>query len=187
MKLTLALCLLFALATPSFAEPIEFTVQCSGSPLRETTRSKTAPAKIELTGDDSIKPIIMTTGDGQKCVIQLNGDFTYPTALEFTKGSHAAVKPKDREIRNTGLEIELTPTREGEQIAFVGRCLVTRLASSSTPEKVVAGGATLTATTFIERECKFAGRASLGAAAKINLGEEGIDACELIVTFADAK
>ncbi len=188
MNTKLAICLLSAFATTSFADPIQLTVQCSGSPLRETTRSTIAPATIKLTADDAIEPIKMTTPDGQKCVIQLIGDFSYPTVLAFPKVLDAPIEQKNREIRNTGLEVEITPTREGNQIVFHGRCLITRLASTSRTENIAPENRpSVASATFIARECTFAGRAPVGTAAKINLGEQGIDACELTLTFANAK
>ena len=57
------------------------------------------------------------------------------------------------------------------------------MAKSATPKDQPC----VTSTAFITRECDFAGRTPVGTPAKVNLGEQGVDTGELILTFENVK
>jgi len=198
MKPQLIFYVLLATATSSFADPIYITVQCSGSPVREAARTTTAPGLnaqpftirtgIKTLANETTEPIRATVAPGNRVVLEMIREFRYPTVLAFTKTADAPIQPKEFVTKNTGMTVELTAAREGDQIIFHGTCTIRRPASltvamSTTPQNEPC----VSSAAFITRECDFSGRAPAGTPAKINLGEQGIDTGELTLTFANTK
>jgi len=188
MKTKLVLSFFLATAVSSFADPIYITVQCSGSPVREAARTTIATAAIKPLANDTTEPIHTAVHPGKLVVLEMIREFRYPTVLAFTKTADAPIQPKEFVTKNTGMTVELTAAREGDQIIFHGTCTIRRPASltmamSTTPQNEPC----VSSAAFITRECDFAGRSPVGTPAKVNLGEQGIDTGELTLTFANAK
>ena len=86
------------------------------------------------------------------------------------------------------MTVEITAIREGEQIIFHGVGAMTRLAATTMPENnTPQNKPSVASTTFVTRECTFAGRAPAGTPVKLSIGEKGIDAGDLTLTFANVK
>lgn len=178
---------LFTFASFAHAEPIQITAQWKGAAVRESAQSKLQLTPLKVTGEGVTEPVTVTTRPAQKVIIEVIKDFVYPTMLAFPKTPGAPVQQTERDTRNTGMTVEITATRDGEQIVFHGKGIMTRLAATAMAESNPPNQPSVASTTFVSRECTFAGRAPVGTPVKLNTGEKGIDAGELTLTFATAK
>ncbi len=186
MKLQLSLSLLCVFISSAIADPIQITAQCSGSPVREAARNTSCPTAIKLLAKDTTEPL-RAICSGNFVTLEMIREFRYPTVLTFNADG-APITPKKFVTKNLGLTITLTATREGDQAIFHGTCTIRRAASTTmavntTPKKQPS----VASAAFITRECDFAGRTPMGTPAKVNIGEQGVDAGELTLTFTRPK
>ena len=188
MKLSLGFSLICGFASSVIADSIQVTAQCKGTPVQEAARTTICASSIKPLADGSTDPVRATVRSGQLVTLEMIREFRYPTVLIFPKATGAVIEPEEFVTKNTGLTVAITATHEGDQIMFHGTCTIRRPASTTMAKSTTPKDQPSVASfAFITRECDFTGRTPIGTPAKIDLGEQGIDVGELILTFASAK
>jgi hypothetical protein len=129
-------------------------------------------------GKQAITPSKVICEDGKMGTVRFVRDFIFPASSQESKDAI------DFEKRELGLVVEITVSRNGDEISYKGRYLVSRFLGITGIGENDGKGIDPVVYRFATGECFFYGKSKIGAPVAITLGSEPDNDGVLHLTFS---